>query len=372
MKLFHILFCTVLGLAAFTLPAAAQHAQPRRPNIILIVADGLGAGDLSCYGQTQFQTPHLDQLAAGGIRFTNYIAGSAASAPARAALLLGKNTSSQPDADYSLNDSDITVADSLSRSGYMTCVIGEWNLGDQNSAGAPWHHGFHEFGGYFNPADCINPYPDYLWKYGETPTPDGNYKVFNDREELYYNTAGQKGMYIPDSMVQWTMNFSKEYRQDKYNHRPFFVMLDETIPGNGYHEVPSDAPFSDEPWPQAERNRAATIARLDDSIGKLVSRLTDQDEVSNTVIFFTSDTVPRNGGGVDPKYFHENAGTNDLHVPFIVSWPGTIPGGQVSGVSCSARDFLPTAAAIGRSQTPQDVEGVSLLPVIFGREASRN
>ena len=364
----------MLGLAAFTLPAAAQsHSLPRRPNIILIVADGLSAGDLSCYGQTQFQTPHLDQLAAGGIRFTNYLAGGVASSAARAALMLGKDTSHLPDADYSLTANDVTIARMLDSSGYSTCMIGEWNLGDENSAGAPWLQGFHEFAGYFDPMDCKNVYPNYLWKYDETPALDGNNRVFNGREMLYYNTGGRKEMYVPDLFVKWTVNFAKHHQQDQSNHfQPFFVVLNETIPGNGNREVPTDAPFSDEPWPQPERNRAATIARMDDSIGNLVNQLSAIDEASNTVIFFTSDTVPAKGGGVDPKFFHENAGAGDLHVPFIAYWPGKIPAGQVSSLNCSATDFLPTAAAIGLVQPPQHVDGVSLLPVMFGREASRN
>lgn len=372
MKSFRVLFCAVVVLAGFELSAAAQsRAMPRRANIILIVADGLSASDLSCYGQTQFQTPHLDELAAGGIRFTNYIAGGASSSAARAALMLGKNTSYLPDADYSLNGRDVTVGQTLYGSGYRTCLIGEWNLGDANSAGAPWHHGFHEFAGYFDPADCENVYPDYLWKYDETLGPDNKTVVFNDREMLYDNTAGKKGMYMPDLFVDWTIKFAKKHEQDQFNHhQPFFVVVDETIPGNGYREVPTDAPFSDEPWPQSERNRAAMISRLDDSVGKLVNQLAALDETNNTVIFFTSDTVPKKDGDVDPKFFHENTGT-DLRVPFIVYWPGRIPAGQVSGVSCSARDFLPTAAAIALVKPPHDVDGVSLLPVMFGQVAGR-
>lgn len=374
MKPFRVLFCALLGLAAFELSAAAQSLpMPRRPNIILIVADGLGAGDLSCYGQSKFQTPHLDQLAAEGIQFTNYTAGGASSAAARAALMLGKNTSYLPDADYALTGNDMTIAQMLNNSGYSTCLIGEWNLGAETSVGAPWRQGFQEFAGYFDPTDCKNAYPDYLWKYDETRAADGNDTVFNGREMLYYNTGGKKEMYVPDSFVQWTVNFAKHHKLDRFNHRhPFFIVLNETIPGNGNREVPTDAPFSDEPWPQAERNRAAAIARLDDSIGRLINQLGTFDQVSNTVIFFTSDTVPKKDGNVDPKFFHENAGTDDLHVPFIVSWPGRIPAGQVSGVNCSARDFLPTAAAIGFVQPPEHVDGVSLLPVMFGRVARRN
>lgn len=375
MKSFRILLTALPVLAALPFSAAAQsHALPRRPSIILIVADGLAANDLSCYGQTNFQTPHLDQLAAGGIRFTNYLAGGVAGAPACAALMIGRDTSHLPDADFTLTSQDVTVAELLKSSGYSTCLIGEWNLGDENSPGAPWRQGFNEFGGYFDPASAQNVYPDYLWKYDETFNPAENRNdVFNGRETLPYNLDGKKGAYVPDLLVQWTLNYAKNHQPDQFNHhQPFFIEVDETIPGNGNREVPTDAPFSEEPWPQAEKNRAATIARLDEDIAKLLDKLNTQGEISNTVIFLTSDTVPKKGGGVDPKFFQENSGPDDLRVPFIMYCPGKIPAGQVSGVPCSARDFLPTAAALAFAQTPKEVEGTSLLPFVFGREAKRN
>lgn len=370
MNLFRIACWAALLTGVLEFSAAAEsHPEPRRANIILIVADSLGAGDLSCYGQTQFQTPHLDELAAGGIRFTNYLAGGFAAPPARAALLLGRDTSRLPNAEFSLASGDTTIANLLQSSGYGTCLIGEWDLGDERSAGAPWLQGFHEFAGYFDPADWQNVYPDYLWKYDETIRPSEDRPVvFNGREMLYYNTGGRKGQYVPDSFAQWAINFARNHKPDQFNdHRPFFLVLDETIPGSGDRQVPTQAPFSDEPWPPAERDRAATIARLDDDIGKLVNELGTLGEASNTVIFFTSDTVPKKDGNVDPKFFHENSGPDDLRVPLIVSWPGTIPGGQVSGLKCSARDFLPTAAAIALVKTPANVNGVSLLPAMLGR-----
>jgi arylsulfatase A-like enzyme len=370
MKPFPLLLGATLAVSVlqFSAPAQAQPA-PRRANIILIVADGLAAGDLSCYGQDQFQTPHIDQLAAGGIRFTNYFAGSLAGAPARAALMLGKDTSRLPDADFALTSSDVTVAQLLKNSGYNTCLIGEWNLGDEHSQGAPWLQGFSEFAGYFDPADARNVYPGYLWKYDETYHPgESQPEVFNGTEMLYDNTGGKKRMYMPDTFVQWAINYAQENVPDRFNqHKPFFIAIDETIPGNGNREVPSQAPYSEEPWPPAERNRAATIGRLDDDIGKLLDQLTALGESSNTVIFLTSDTVPQKSDGVDPKFFRENSGPDDLHVPFIAYWPGTIPAGRVSGIQCSARDFLPTAAALALAQTPKDVEGTSLLPVILGK-----
>jgi arylsulfatase A-like enzyme len=374
MNRLRILFSALSALTAIQISAPAQSQPlPRRLNIILVVADGLAAGDLSCYGQTQFQTPHLDKLAAGGIRFTNYFAGGLAGAPARAALMLGRDTSGQSDANFSLTSRDVTIAELLKRSGYNTCLIGEWELGDENSAGAPWRQGFNEFAGYFDPADAQNVYPDYLWKYDERfDLAQNRSEVFNGHEMLYYNTGGRKEQYVPDSFVKWTVSYAANHKPDRFNHhRPFFIAVDETIPGNGNREVPTDAPFSEEPWPQPEKNRAATIARLDDDIGRLVNELNDNGESSNTVIFFTSNTVPEKGGGVDPKFFQENSGPDDLHVPFIVYWPGGIPAGRVSGVQCSARDFLPTAAALALVQPPKTIDGTSLLPVIFGREARR-
>jgi arylsulfatase A len=373
MKPFRVLVSAVSVLAAFQFSAVAQsHPLPRRVNMILIVADGLAAGDLSCYGQAQFQTPHLDQLAAGGIRFSNYLAGGLASGPARAALMTGKDNSYLPDAGFSLTSHDLTVAEILKSSGYNTFLAGEWNLGDESSAGAPWRQGFNEFAGYFDAADAQNVYADYLWKYDETfDLEENRSKIFNGREMIYYNTAGKKQQYVPDSFFKWTLNYAKNHKPDQFNHhRPFFITVDETIPGNGYREVPTDAPFSDEPWPQAEKNRVAAIARLDNDIGRLLNGLKDLGESSNTVIFFTSDTVPKRGGGVDPKFFQENSGPDDLRVPLIVYWPGAIPAGEVSGVRCSAKDVLPTVAAFALAQPPEKIGGTSLLPIIFGREGS--
>ena len=147
--------------------------MPRRPSIILIVADGLGYGDLSCYGQTKFQTPNLDRLAAEGVRFTSYYAGDAVSSPARAALMLGRDSGhlkQRADVDVPLAADDITVAQLLKQSGYHTGLIGEWDLGGDGTSGAPWNKGFDEFAGYLDPGDAENYYADYIWRYALDPT----------------------------------------------------------------------------------------------------------------------------------------------------------------------------------------------------------
>lgn len=357
-----------LTLAALQLSAQAQ-PLPRRENIILIVADGMGCGDLSCYGQTQFETPSLDRLALGGIRFTNYSAGDALGSAARADLLLGKHVAHAPGADVELGPTDTTIADLLKDSGYFTGLIGEWNLGGQDSGGAPWRQGFEVFAGYFDPVEAANPYADYISRHDPKFDRQGNLLGGDSyREPLYPNTDGKQNQYVPDSLMRYTINFNRLHHPDRFNqYRPYFVLLDETIPGQSERPVPSDAPFSEESWPQSEKNRAASIVHLDDDIGRLLEKLKETGQESNTVIFFTSDTVPRKEGGVDPKFFDENPGANDLRVPMIVYWPGKIAPGQVSGLKCSAPDVLPTIADIALIKPPANIEGVSFSPTLFGQ-----
>ena len=257
---------------------AAPRAIPRRASIILVVADGLGYGDLSCYGQTNFETPNLDKLAAEGVRFTNYFAGAAADSPACAALMLGKDSGhlrQRADADIPLAPDEITVAQVLQQAGYHTGLIGEWNLGDENSSGAPWKKGFDEFAGYFDPNDAENVYADYVWRYAPKSIFNETNKqmdTFIGRETLVPNLGGAKGEYLPDVLTRAALNFIKNNQPDKFNrYRPFFLLLNYKIPGDGKSQVPTDAPFSEEKWPQPAKNKAAMIARLDGYIAQLTA-----------------------------------------------------------------------------------------------------
>jgi len=363
--------------------ADAPPPEPRRPSIIFIQCDGLGWGDLSCYGQTKYQTPNLDRLAAGGIRCTSYYAGSAASSPACAALMLGRDTAhlkQRADVDVPLAADDITVAQQLQQSGYHTTLIGEWFLGGDGTSGAPWLKGFNEFAGYLDPGDTVDYYADYIWHYApaRSPSPD-HPAAFQGRETLYDNADGKKGEYIPDLFTKAAGNFIRTYRPDQFNgYRPFFLLVNYTIarPGDGNTmPVPTDAPYSDEPWPQPEKNRAAMIDRLDGYIGQLLEELKNLGIESNTVIFFSSDTGPQTGGGVDPKFF-QSAGPfrggrgglyeGGLRVPMMVSWPGTIRPGQVSDFPWAAWDFLPTALQLALREPPKNLDGLSVLPTLLG------
>jgi arylsulfatase A-like enzyme len=359
---------------SFIFTNAAPMAIPRRASIIFIQCDGLGFGDLSCYGQTKFQTPNLDRLAAEGIRFMNYYAGDAASS--RAALLLGKDSGhlkQRVNADVPLAADEITVAQILKNSGYHTGLIGEWNLGDENSTGAPWKKGFDEFAGYLDPTDAENFYADYMFHYaphhGRFNPTNNQIPDFIGHETLYNNTGGRHETYIPDLLTKAALNFVKINQPDQFNRFcPFFLLLNYTVPHAGKTlQVPTDAPFSDEPWPQPEKNKAAIIARLDGYIGELREQLQKLGLTNNTVIFFTSDTVPKKSAEVDPDFFHSNISTNDLRVPMIVHWPEKIPAGQVSDFKWSPRDFLPTAAQIAFVNPAPPSDGTSVLTVLSGQ-----
>ena len=366
----------LLGFSAnadlsFIFTNAAPKAIPRRASIIFIQVDGLGYGDLSCYGQTNFQTPDLDKLAADGIRFTNYFIASDA-VQSHAALMLGKNPGhlrQRADADIPLAPDEITVAQVLKNAGYHTGVIGDWDLGDENSSGAPWKKGFDEFAGYLNPNDAENFYADYVFRCSPHSIYDATNQQFDTyigREPLIANDDGAKSTYIPDVLAKAALNFVKDNLPDQFNHyQPFFLLLNYEIPDR-YIELPTDAPFSEEPWSQPEKNRAALIARIDSSVGELRAKLKDIGMTNNVVIFFSSGGFPGEAAKPVTTFFHSNLSPGDLRAPMIACWPETIPAGQVSGYKWSAWDFLPTAADIGFTKTPANIDGTSVLPVMTG------
>jgi uncharacterized sulfatase len=368
--------------------AGAPAPALRRPCIIFIQCDGLGYGDLSCYGQTKFATPNLDRLAAGGIRFTSYYAGNAASSPSRAALLLGRSPShlkQRADTEVPLAEDDVTVAQWLQQAGYRTALIGEWFLGGGDTSGAPWLKGFDEFAGYLASGDTTDYFADYMWRHMPSPG-DSSQVTFQGREPLYDNADGKQGIYIPDLLAKAVNNFVRVHQPSQDNrYQPYFLLLNLTIarPGAGNTmPVPTDAPYSAESWSQPEKNRAAMIARLDNSIGQLLEQLKKLRSEGNTVIFFSSDTGPQTGGGVDPKFF-QSAGPfrgqrgqlyeGGLRVPMIVYGPGRIPAGQVSDFPWAAWDFLPTALQLALREPPKNIDGISVLPTLLeGNQTNRH
>jgi arylsulfatase A-like enzyme len=347
--------------------SAIGRVPARRPSIIYIQFHGLARGDLSCYGQTNYLTPNLDRLAADGIRFTHYT-GGVDSAATTAELLAGKN--SAPAA------TEANLAQRLQVNGYHTGLIGEWTGGGQ-----PWTHGFDEFAGFLDDKAAQNYFADALWRYAPDSIidPTNNHvSTYIGQEGIYPNMGGKKGQYLPELLVNAMNNFVRVNQPDAANHyRPFFLLANFPAPrtattGADDFPVPTDAPFSDEKWPPAAKNRAALITRLDGGIGRLFEQLNKLQMTNNVVIFCSASAAPEKFADTNLDFLLPTGdfrATNSVPVllPMIVKWPGVIPAGQVSNAPWSPVDFAPTALAIGYMKPTANFSGRSMLPILLGQ-----
>jgi arylsulfatase A-like enzyme len=365
---------TVALIAGFVPSAFGQ--APKKPNIIFILADDLGYGDLGCYGQKKIKTPNLDRMAAQGMRFTQAYAGSTVCAPSRCVLMTGKHTGHahiRGNALVPLRPEDITIATLLRRAGYVTGLIGKWGLGEPGSTGIPTKQGFDYFFGYLNQQHAHNYYPDYLWRNEEKVSIDGNV--------VEKNVATKRTQYSHDLFADEALRFIEINKA-----KPFYLYLAFTIPhanneaGKLGMEVPSDEPYSKEPWPQPQRNHAAMITRMDRDIGRLFEKLRELGIDDNTIVFFSSDNGPHQEGGGDPFFFRSSGPLRgfkrSLHeggvrVPIIVRWPGRIPQGQTNHHVWAFWDFLPTAAELAGAKTPNNIDGISVVPTLLGQGKQR-
>jgi len=343
-----------------------------RPNIIFILADDLGYGDLGSYGQRLIKTPNLDQMAREGMRFTQFYAGAPVCAPSRASFITGlhqghafiRGNTDLNNQRVALRPQDVTIAEVLKSAGYRTAIIGKWGLGEPETTGIPNRQGFDYWFGYLNQNHAHNYYPDYLWRNEERVTiPPGTYS-----HDLFTREA---------------LSFIRHERA-----QPFFLYLAYTIPhannelgrntGNGM-EVPSDAPYSNESWPAQQKNYAAMVTRMDADVGKLFALLKELRLDDNTMVVFSSDNGPqgKDEGGFDPAFFNSNGSLRGIkrelyeggiREPMIVRWPGRIKAGRTSEHVWASWDFLPTAAAIAGAKPPRGLDGISMLSVLVGRE----
>jgi len=384
--LFGQLLLGVLAGYAGLLSASTVTAEelPPRPNVILILADDLGYGDLGCYGQKKIRTPNLDRLAAEGIRFTQCYAGSTVCAPSRSTLMTGLHTGhcrtrgnggwSGGRGNVPMAPDDPCLAKLFQQAGYKTAVIGKWGLGEEGSTGIPNKQGFDYFFGYLNQQHAHNYYPDFLWRNTEKislPNPQSEHE----------GVAAKPVAYAPDlfrdEAIKWLEHNAK---------KPFFLYFATTVPHannektritkNGM-EVPSDFPYTQESWPQPEKDKAAMITRMDADIGQLLRKLDDLGIAKNTLVIFSSDNGPHREGGIDPAFF-ESSGPfsgikrsltdGGIRVPGIVRWKGITPSGTVSDHVWAFWDVLPTLAELIRVPVPPGLDGISFAPTILGRE----
>jgi arylsulfatase A-like enzyme len=295
-------FYRLLGvLAVLALLGRPCIAASRPPNIIFILADDLGYGDLGCYGQKNIQTPQLDRLAAEGIRFTQAYAGSTVCAPSRSVLMTGQHTGHtriRGNARYPLEDSDVTVAEVLKSTGYRTALIGKWGLGEQGSSGSPIRQGFDYFFGYFNQRHAHNYYPSYLWRNEEKVSLRNS--VPNEDSEGS-GVAAVRVDYSHDVIAEEALRFVERNKE-----HPFFLYLAFTTPHANNEakdkgmEVPELGRYQDKNWPEAQKGHAAMISRMDQDVGRLMKLLKKLGIDEQTIVFFSSDNGPHQEAGNDP------------------------------------------------------------------------
>jgi len=360
-----------LGLVAPCGAAGAhKNGEPRqKPNVVLILADDLGYGDLGCYGQRLISTPHLDALAKRGVRFTNCYAGSTVCAPSRCALLTGMHMGHariRTNGGGPLAADDVTLAKVLSSAGYRTQLIGKWGLGDVGTTGTPDRQGFDHYFGYLNQIHAHNYYPDFLWRDGRKVS------LANVVER---GVATKRVVYSPDLMAAESLTFLA-----RHGSRPFFLYLAFTLPhanneaGLAGMEVPSDGQYAAETWPPTERHYAAMITRLDAYVGRVCRKLKELGLEKNTLVLFSSDNGPHEESGADPRFFDSTGGLRGMkrslydggiRVPMIAVWPARVPAGATSSQVMAFWDVLPTIAAAVGATSPPSIDGVSMLPALM-------
>ncbi len=361
-----------------------------QPNIVIILADDLGYGDLSCYGQKHFTTPHLDALAARGTRFTDAYAGAPVCAPSRSALLTGQHVGQtwvrgnlrrgMDPAAVALRDEDVTLAEILQDAGYTTGHIGKWGLGEAEGpgqSGLPRRQGFDYFWGYLNHWHAHNSWPTFIWR-NEARVPLRN--MVPDEDARGAGAATVKVDFIPRLSDEEAINFIQEQAATP---DPFFLYLAVTPPHVNNErrpmglEIENEDAFADQPWPAAPRAWAELIQIVDRTVGQVVDVLAATGQTENTLILFTSDNGPHQENGGNPAFFNSAGGLRGfkrqvyeggIRVPAIAVWPGRIPAQTTSNLVWSFEDILPTlAAAAGSAEgIPAHVTGLNLLPAWAG------
>jgi len=372
------------GAAVLAMPKLLWADPSVRPNIILIVADDLGYGDLGCYGQKKILTPNIDQLAVEGTRFTQAYAGSTVCAPSRCSLMTGMHNGHNRIRDNLphniwLRPDDLTVAEVLKQAGYKTGGIGKWGLGNPGSWGIPNYQGFDYWYGHLNQDQAHFYYPDYLWENDKVVLLE-KVVIKNEVGKLIGNRGGKNVYYTHDLFTQKALSFVEKNREN-----PFFLWLAYTIPHfSDYSKdspkhfiVPSDKPYTDRDWPQIAKNYAAMITRMDRDVGRMMKLIRKLGIDENTIVIFSSDNGPYKGTPIPIEFFDSNGelrgGKRDLYeggirVPMIARWPGKIPTGRVSDQVCAFWDFMPTAAELADLPIPNGIDGISMLGALLGKK----
>lgn len=372
-------------LLGFMLAGSSIAQAQARPNVIVIMVDDMGYGDLGCYGSKKINTPRIDRMASEGLRFTDFYSGTSVCAPSRAALMTGLHTGHtavrgnreiKPEGQYPLPDSSFTMAELFRSFDYATGGFGKWGLGAPGSSGDPMHQGFTRFYGYNCQREAHHLYPDHLWSDLQRVSLD--------------NRPDRQRQYAPDLIQEQALSFISANAA-----RPFFMYLAYTPPhaalqvppGDSayeaykmlFHEQPQTitewkgAGYQPNPYPKAAY--AAMVSRIDRYVGEVLDRLKALGIDRNTLVMFTSDNGPHREGGNDPAFFNSGAGfrgikralyEGGMRVPLIVRWPSVIKKPAVTAHMSASWDLLPTFASLLAAREIPQTDGISMLPLLKG------
>jgi len=395
------MFIVSLLIASFHVAYSGnQKAQKSNlPNIVYILADDLGIGDLGCYGQKEIKTPNIDKLAAQGMLFTDHYSGTTVCAPSRSVLMTGQHSGHTPIRDnkgsigggegqYPMDANAFTIAELLKQKGYATGAFGKWGLGFWGTSGDPNKQGFDEFFGFICQSVAHRFYPENLWH--------NNQKVFLPGND-WTNTV----TYAADAIHNKAIEFI-----EKNAKTPFFLYYPTTIPhaeliapddeifkrhSGKYHEVPFTKEMAKEgasygpgikisaycPQDQPKATFAAMVERLDKHVGEVMAKLKELGLDKNTLIMFSSDNGVHKEGGMDPEYFDSNSiyrgCKRDLYeggirTPMVAMWPAQIKAGSTTNHISAFWDVLPTISEIVNAKTPENVDGISFLPILTAKK----
>jgi arylsulfatase A-like enzyme len=381
------------GLFSFCSAGYGQ-LKKTKPNIVFILADDLGYGDLGVYGQKIIKTPNIDRLARQGKVFTQFYAGTTVCAPSRSSLLTGQHTGHtyirgnkeiEPEGQQPLPDSVETYAQLLREAGYVTGAFGKWGLGMVGTSGEPAKKGFDQFFGYNCQRQSHRYYPTHLW--------ENDKKVVLDGNDLQH-----KAVYAPELIQQKTLAFL-----DQNKDRPFFLFVPTVLPhaelqgpddqflkmykgklaekpfkGNDYGPEGTIAGYASEP--ETHATYAAMVSRMDHYVGEILQKLDKLGLTENTIIIFSSDNGSHREGGADPEFFNSSGGLcgnkRDLYeggirVPFIVKWPGKVKAGSQSKFVGAFWDLMPTFTELAGAANPKHSDGISIVNELSGNNTTQ-
>ncbi len=391
-------------------PGEAQAGQVPRPNVIFIMADDLGYGEVGCFGQEKIRTPSIDRLASEGMRLTRHYAGSAVCAPTRCSLMTGKHTGhgairgnrevggwgpEEPEGQWPLPAGEVTLAELLKDAGYATGAFGKWGLGGPGSEGHPCAQGFDHFYGYLCQRVAHNYYPTHLWRNHDVDVLGGN-RWFSAHQRIQAPLADEADYaerfagsdYAPEAIISELLGWVRE-QATEHPERPFFCYYATILPHLALQAPPEwveryprewdqrpylgDAGYLPHPRPRAAY--AAMISYMDHNVGRILDLLEELGLASSTIVVFTSDNGTSFASGVDREFFDSLGGLRGhkatlyeggIRVPTIVRWPGRVEPGSVSDAPGYHPDWMATLAEAIGAAAPPGIDGVSLLPVLTG------